>query len=175
MTKFTGIVCSLAIVMPVFAEPQNSIDWTRTVSQIRALESSPPQDASDKRITYDSLLKGEKYHLEYLFSDQGRLVNVLYYRSFSADGDACLNEYDRMRALYTDELGSPREHNAPDKNTLEQYGTEQVCTAVAEGKVRANSEWTQDVYSNLSVQLSVWKGQPYVGVSFTPIKLSAND
>jgi hypothetical protein len=168
MMKFTKAALALAVALPVYAE-DSAIDWSSTPADIRSQESSVPQDASDKRITYETIFKGESYHLEYLFGDTGTLVNVLYYKSYPAKGSDCMAEYHRVRKSHEEELGEATTEIAPDDSVIAEYGAGNECVAVAEGKLAGVTNWTLHSNTNVSVQLSVWKGSPYVGISSTPV------
>ena len=174
MINLTPAAFALCLALPVYADGPSAIDWTNTVADIRSQEQVTPQNLSEKRLTYEAELKGEKYHLEYLFGDQGTLINVLYYKAFPADGDDCLREYQRVRSAYHSELGAPKAETTAQRSVLTLYGTGHECRAVANGEVAINAEWTLGSASNMNVLLSVWKDKPYVGVSITPLRTEAS-
>jgi len=160
---------ALALALPSYAAEPVTIDWNSTTADVRSAETLVPQDISDTRITYEVEFKGAQYHQEYLFGDQGTLVNVLYYKSFPADGDDCLAEYRRIRQVYLSDLGDVKLETTLDDSLAAGYGDGHICKGVSEGKLAASTEWPQSDGTLVSVELSVWKGQPYVGISSAPV------
>jgi hypothetical protein len=158
-------VAIIAATSHELAAENAPIDWSSTITEVQTREAGTAEEVSEKRLTYKTQLKEADYHLEYLFGDEGTLVTILYYKSFPPTGNACLLEYQRMHTLYTTELGAAKTTTA--KPVIPAQG--EVCDAVASGKFTLSSEWSTDNSSNMNVLLSVWKGQPYVGVSLTPL------
>jgi hypothetical protein len=168
MSKLAAAIVTVLLAGPTLAQQPPTIDWNSTVADIRADERHAPLETSEKRVTYEAQLKGESYHLEYLFGDGGHLVNVLYYKSFPSEGLACLVEYQRVRTAYAEELGEAESETVGDENRLTQYSQDNLCKAAADGVLAADTQWHKNSNTRLKVLLSVWKGAPYVGISATP-------
>ena len=96
MNKNAIGLCALALTFSAQAAEPQKINWMATLVEIQAAQPSNPEEVSQSRLTYAGQLKGAPYHQEYLFSDAGKLKNILYYRSYSTANNDCAGEYERM-------------------------------------------------------------------------------
>ena len=169
MIKLIPLFAALLFVTQVHAEGIPSIDWDSTLADIKAREEPPLEEESETSLSYRAQFQGNYYRLEYRFSEEGTLANVLYIKPFPANGNACLLEFHRVSQAYRSELGKPSREAAPGLPELQQSGIAQACRAVGEGNLMVMMEWsTNSANTVLVVVLSTWAGQPFVGITFSP-------
>lgn len=143
------------------------IKWDMTFEQVKKGQAGKPLDENPTRLTYASHLFDLEFHQEFLFNDQGKLVNVLYYKSFSADGVNCASEYEAIKQHVSKVYGDAE---TIDKSTRDfsQAAGETLCSYTSAGEYKLDSLW-QSSNENISLVLDSWKGTPYVGLSYKPL------
>ncbi len=144
-----------------------SIDWSRSIEQIKASKTTQPSDELPNRLTYKSELFGTEFHQEYLFTEQGKLKNVLLYHSVDADSLTCVEQYKQIKADVVSQFGESK-LNELSINPLESIDRAKICELTSIGEYKLFSEWLQ-TDDKVSLVLDTWKGQAYIGLSYYPI------
>jgi len=168
LSKF--IINSLPFVfsLNVSASGFEKIDWTLTSAEIKANSPNKLTEDTPKRLTFESELFGTDFHLEYIFDDQQKLKNVLYYYSFDKKAKNCSSEYERFKLLVEKEYGATNVESYYS-DAAKNAQAESYCAYAATGELRLSSKWSsENQISNLN--LATWKGTPYIGFSITPNK-----
>lgn len=144
-----------------------AINWNQSFSEVKQSHQTKPDDEIPTRITYESHLFNIEFHKEYLFNDDGVLVNVLYYKGFTAEATDCVSAYNEVKAEVEKQYGEAKTA-INNKVSLSTENTEQLCQLTSKGDYKLNSEWTND-NANISFVLDAWKGLAYMGLSYKPL------
>ncbi|WOH37471.1 hypothetical protein RI844_19250 [Thalassotalea fonticola] len=165
------LLLSLAYIANVNATGNSkldAIDWSQSYSEVKQSHTTKPDDEIPTRITYESHLFDIEFHKEYLFNNDGKLVNVLYYKGFSAEATNCVSAYEEVKAEVEKQYGVAKivTNNKVDLATV---NVEQLCQSTSKGDYKLNSEWKND-NANISFVLDSWKGQAYMGLSYKPLE-----
>ncbi|WNC71353.1 hypothetical protein RGQ13_14640 [Thalassotalea psychrophila] len=144
-----------------------AINWNLSFSEVKQSHKTKPDDEIPTRITYESHLFNIEFHKEYLFNDDGVLVNILYYKGFTAEATDCVSAYNEVKAEVEKQYGDAKvvTNNSVDLSTV---NAEHLCQLTSKGDYKLNSEWTND-NANISFVLDAWKGQAYMGLSYKPL------
>lgn len=145
-----------------------AIDWSQSFSDVKQSHTNKPDDEIPTRITYESHLFDIEFHKEFLFNEAGQLVNVLYYKGFSAEAINCVSAYNEVKAKVEKQYGAAKVVT-DNKVNLTTVNVEQLCQLTSKGDYKLNSEWTND-NANISFVLDSWKGQAYMGLSYKPVE-----
>lgn len=144
-----------------------SIDWSRSLEQIKAAQAVKPSDEQANRLTYEGSLFGTEFHQEFLFTEQGKLKNILFYHSVDADSLTCVEQYKQIKADVVFQLGETK-LNELSINPLESLDRAKLCELTSIGEYKLFSEWLQAT-EKVSLVLDTWKGQAYIGLSYYPL------
>ncbi|WP_076414518.1 hypothetical protein [Shewanella sp. UCD-KL12] len=144
-----------------------SIDWHLSFEQVKESQVAKPSDEQANRLTYESELFGTEFHQEFLFTEQGKLKNILFYHSINADSLTCVEQYKQIRKGMVSQFGETK-LNELSINPLESIDRAKLCELTAIGEYKLFSEWPQ-ANEKVSLVLDTWKGQAYIGLSYHPI------
>lgn len=139
------------------------INWQQTPAQVLAEQPLKLVEQQPTRLTYETELLAKPFHQEFLFSADGLLQNVLFYRAYQQSETDCLSEFNQVRATIEMQLGEGVNQGAEQRQNADD-----LCQQVAEGKIYLETSWQQANQLN-TLQLSTWKGQAYLGLSLTQI------
>ncbi|WP_068547206.1 hypothetical protein [Thalassotalea crassostreae] len=148
-------------------QPLAKVNWLQNLNQVKQDQSQQPEDELANRLTYKSELFDIEFHQEFLFDDQGKLKNVLFYKGISKDNSTCVDDYESIKKLVEQQYGKV-ETASNTYTDLTNTPKEQLCKHAADGVYQLESKWTTD-NSNISFVLNTWKGQAYIGLSYKPL------
>lgn len=158
MKTITALTVGLLTFQVSANQPLTAIDWQQTISQVKQLQTNKLVDEQPRRLTYQSHLFGAEFEQEFLFNEDGALVNVLYYQSLSAEGNNCTSQYTHFKTSAVKQLGETK---------TETYGKGIDCKAASIGTYKLYSQWTKE-NTQATLKLDTWKGTPYIGLSLVP-------
>ncbi|NRA83447.1 MAG: hypothetical protein HRU22_06655 [Gammaproteobacteria bacterium] len=139
-------------------QPNFSINWQHDINQIKASQTNKLVEIQAHRLTYKSELFNEEFEQEFLFNQQGKLSNVLYYKSFKVTDENCVSQYKYFKDAATKQFGQ--------SETVAE-GDIASCQSAANAQYRLTSLW-QTNSEKVSLKLNTWKGVPYIGLSIEP-------
>jgi len=145
-------------------KPIADVNWDISFEQVKQSHKIKPEEEIKNRLTYETELFDTAFHKEYIFNGQGKLDNILYYKSFSAQAKNCVSEYNRVKSKLESQYGQTKT-DIKSINVLADTPTEKLCGFTATGEYKLDTKWVTN-NANISFALDTWKGQPYVGVSF---------
>jgi hypothetical protein len=143
---------------------QKNINWSASLTQIKAEEKNTLIEEKNSNLTYETKLFDLDFHLEYVFDAKGKLDNVLYYRSLPKESNSCVIDYNAIKSLVIEIHGqattqeSVYNDNAKDNSEL-------LCTFAATGEYKLETKW-QGKTENINLVLNTWKGTAYIGLYY---------
>lgn len=167
MKKICSFCITIILSFSVTAEELVSIDWQASKSSIKANATAVLTEDSKNRLTFEQQLFELPFHLEYVFTEQGQLKNVLYYHSVKPEDSNCAEKYEQLKSKLTKQFGSAETQISSANETIVAE-PEKLCGFTASGEYSMNSIWTKEKQV-ISFMLSTWKGTPYIGLMFHPV------
>ena len=167
MKKICSFCITIILSFSVAAEELVAIDWQASKSSIKLNTNAVLTEDSKNRLTFEQQLFELPFHLEYVFTEQGQLKNVLYYHSVKPEDINCAEKYEQLKNKLMKQLGkTDTQISSANEKILTE--PEKLCAFTANGEYSMNSIWTKEKQV-ISFMLSTWKGTPYIGLMFHPV------
>lgn len=142
-----------------------TINWSASLEQVKNEEKNNLVEEKQHSLTFATRLFELDFHLEYVFDAQGKLNNVLYYRTLANDATNCADEYDAIKVKISDVHGIANTQESI-YNEKAKNASEQLCSFAATGEYKLDTLWKGQT-EDISLVLNTWKGTPYIGLSYT--------
>ena len=88
-----------------YSQAGKEINWSVSLEQVKNTETNKLVEEKQRNLTFEARLFDLDFHLEYVFDEEGKLDNILYYRSLSKDSNSCAAEYKSIKELVSKEHG----------------------------------------------------------------------
>jgi len=157
-------LASLLLGFASFTQASAEINWSVSLEQVKSTEKNKLIEEKQRNLTFETSLFELDFHLEYVFDEQGKLDNVLYYRSLSKDANSCTKEYNAIKDMVITEQGAA-ETQESIYNEKAKDPTEKLCSYAATGEYQLETTW-QGKAADISLVLNTWKGTPYIGLYY---------
>ena len=163
--KFALITtASLLLGFSSSARASSEIDWSVSFEQVKNTQQNKLIEQKQRNLTFETRLYELDFHLEYVFDEQGKLDNVLYYRSLSKDSKSCAQEYNAIKDRVITEQGTAKTQESV-YNEAAKDSAEKLCSYAATGEYQLETAW-QGKTADISLVLNTWKGTPYIGLYY---------
>lgn len=154
----------LVISFSHFSQAKVKVDWSVSLAQVKIEEKNKLVEEKQRNLTFETRLFDLDFHLEYVFDEQGKLDNILYYRSLSKDSTSCASDYNDIKKMVSKEHGMAKTlesvYNDKAKNS-----SEKLCSFAATGEYTLDTKWKGQT-EDISLVLNTWKGTPYIGLYY---------
>jgi len=148
-----------------YAQAEKKINWLASFEQVKSEETNKLIEEKQRNLTFETRLFDLDFHLEYVFDEQGKLDNILYYRSLSKDANNCAAEYITIKNMVIEEHGTAKTQESI-YNDKAKDSSERLCNYAATGEYKLETAWKGQT-EDISLVLNTWKGTPYIGLYYT--------
>jgi len=148
-----------------YGHTDKKIDWSASLSQVKSNEINKLIEEKESNLTFETRLFDLDFHLEYVFDEQGKLDNILYYRSLSKDSNSCVTDYNAIKDLVSEEHGTAKTEKSV-YNDEAKDSSEILCSFAATGEYKLDTKWKGQA-EDISLVLNTWKGTAYIGLYYT--------
>jgi len=156
---------SILISFSNTSQAQKTINWSTSFEKVKSEEKNKLLEEKQRNLTFEARLFDLDFHLEYVFDEQGKLDNVLYYRSLSKDSNTCVLDYNAIKELISKDHGTAKTEESV-YNDKANDSSEMLCTFAATGEYKLETKWKGET-EDISLVLNTWKGTAYIGLYYT--------
>lgn len=164
MHKLLMIITLFVTSFFSFAQNEKRIDWTLSMEQVKSEEKNKLLEEKQRNLTFEARLYDLDFHLEYVFDEQGKLDNILYYRSLTVDEQNCISEYHSIKNKVSQEFGTTKTQESV-YNDKAKDSAEKLCSFAATGEYKLETTWKGQAV-DIELVLNTWKGIPYIGLYY---------
>jgi len=155
---------SLFISFSSLSQADKKINWLASFEQVKSEEENKLVEEKQRNLTFEAQLFDLDFHLEYVFDAQGKLDNVLYYRSLSKDSNSCVVDYNAIKGLISKNHGTAKTEKSV-YNDEAKDSSEILCSFAATGEYKLETNWKGQT-EDISLVLNTWKGTAYIGLYY---------
>jgi len=156
---------SLLISFSNSSQAEKKINWSASFEQVKSEETNKLIEEKKRNLTFETRLFDLDFHLEYVFDEQGKLDNILYYRSLSKDSNSCVTNYNAIKNFVSEEHGTAKTEESIYNDKV-KVSPEMLCGFAATGEYKLDTKW-QGQTEDISLVLNTWKGTAYIGLYYT--------
>jgi len=157
-------MASLLLSVSSYSQAEQAIDWSASLEQVKSEETNKLLEQKGSNLTFETRLFDLEFHLEYVFNEQGKLDNVLYYRSLDKTANTCVSDYTAIKHKVSAKYGTAKTEESI-YNDKAKGSPENICTFAATGEYKLDTNWKGQT-EDINLVLNTWKGTPYIGLYY---------
>lgn len=167
MHKNIALIATAALLISFSnsSQAEKKINWSASFEQVKSEETNKLVEEKQRNLTFETRLFDLDFHLEYVFDEQGKLNNILYYRSLSKDSNSCVTNYNTIKNFVSEAHGTAKTEESI-YNDKAKDSPEMLCGFAATGEYKLDTKW-QGQTEDISLVLNTWKGTAYIGLYYT--------
>jgi len=167
--KLLIVIALFATSFFSFSHAEKKINWSLSINQVKSEEKNKLIEEKQRNLTFETRLFDLDFHLEYVFDQQGKLDNILYYRSLAKDSNSCVINYNAIKELISEQHGMAKTQESV-YNDKAKDSSEMLCSFAATGEYKLETKWKGQT-EDISLVLNTWKGTAYIGLYYTKASL----
>jgi len=157
-------MASLLLSFSSYSQAEQVINWSASLEQVKSEEKNKLLEQKGSNLTFETRLFDLAFHLEYVFNEQGKLDNVLYYRSLDKNANSCVSDYTAIKNKVSAKYGKAKTEETI-YNDKAKGSPDNVCSFAATGEYKLDTNWKGQT-EDINLVLNTWKGTPYIGLYY---------